>query len=110
LRPARERRIARARAEMAFSCEMTRFVEFLLPREQLLGFFFLDAGDGNAGPAADDIFDVLAADYSLPPSHRGVVLSRRPRRGFALLALFVGVEAGLLELVVGDGPSPCDGR
>src|SRR6185312_11072783 len=55
-------------------------VQLFFHTQQLLCFFFLDGGDGYAGPAADHFLNVLA-----------------------LLALFVGVEACLLELVIRDG-------
>src|SRR5260370_11928341 len=78
------------------------FVELFFHAEELLGFFFLDAGDGNAGPAADYVVDVFAAcDTGCRVVE--VVLVAQSTQSFALLALLVGVEARLLELVVGDG-------
>src|SRR4051794_1457100 len=39
-------------------------VQFAFDAKQLLRFFFLDRGDGDAGPAGDNVFDVFAADDS----------------------------------------------
>ncbi len=102
LRPARERRIARARAEIAFSCEMMRRVELLFHAQQLLRLFFLDAGDGNAGPAAHDVLNVFAADDA-GGGVIEVVFVAEGTQVLALLPLLIGVETGLLELVVRDG-------
>ena len=77
-------------------------VQLFLDAEQLLRLFFLDAGDGHAGPAGDNILDVLAADNAGSRVVE-VVLVAESAQILALLALLVGVEAGLLELVVGDG-------
>ncbi len=37
-------------------------VQFFFDAEKLLRLLFLDRGDGDAGPAADYVFDVFAAD------------------------------------------------
>jgi len=37
-------------------------VQLLFHAKQLLCFFFLDAGHGDAGPAADHVLNVFAAD------------------------------------------------
>jgi hypothetical protein len=37
-------------------------VQLFFDAEELLGFFLFDGGDGNAGPAGDDVFDVFAGD------------------------------------------------
>ena len=70
--------------------------------EKLLRLFFLDGGDGYAGPAGDDVFDVFAGDDA-GAGLVEVVLVAEGAKVFALFALLVGVEACLLELVVRDG-------
>ena len=77
-------------------------VQFFFNAQQLLGFFFLNGGDRDAGPAADDLFDVLAGDDAGGRVIE-VVFVAQGAQVLALLAFFVGVEAGLLKLVVGDG-------
>ena len=77
-------------------------VQLFFDAEQLLRLFFLDRGDGNAGPAADDVFDVFAADDAGGRVVE-VVLVAEGAEVVALLAFLVGVEARLLELVVRDG-------
>ena len=77
-------------------------MEFFFHAQQLLRLFFLDAGDGNAGPAADDVFDVFAANDA-GSGVVEVVLVAQGAQVFALFALLVGVEAGLLELVIRNG-------
>ena len=77
-------------------------VQLFLHAQQLLRLFFLDRGNGNAGPARDNVFDVFARDHA----GRGlieVVLLAQGAKVLALLALLVGVEASLLEFVVRDG-------
>src|SRR4029077_16074014 len=39
-------------------------VQFLFDAQELLLFVFLDGGDGDAGPARHDLFDILARDYA----------------------------------------------
>src|SRR5207302_936535 len=77
-------------------------VQLFFDPEQLLRFFFLDRGDGHAGPPRDDIFDVLAVDHS---SRRFVemILLAQGAQVLALLAFFVGVKTCLLELVIRNG-------
>ena len=77
-------------------------VQLLFHAQQLLRLFFLDAGNGNAGPAADYVLDVFAA-YDAGGGVVEVILVAQGAQVFALLALLVRVEASLLELVVGDG-------
>ena len=77
-------------------------MQLLFDAEELLRLFFLDGGDGDAGPAADDVFDVFAADDA-GGGVVEVVLVAEGAEVVALLAFLVGVEAGLLELVVRDG-------
>ena len=70
--------------------------------KKFLGLFFLDAGDGNAGPAANDIFNVFAANNA---GSRVIemVLVAQSTQVFALFAFFVGVEARLLKFMIGNG-------
>ena len=77
-------------------------VQLFFHAQQLLRLFFLDAGDGHAGPAADHVFDVFAADDA-GGGVVEVILVAQGAQVLALLALLVGVEARLLELVVRDG-------
>src|SRR6516165_9379829 len=58
-KPARERRMARARALIDLSCEMIRLCSSS-SMEQLLRFFFLNRRDRHTGPARDDVFDIFA--------------------------------------------------
>jgi hypothetical protein len=62
------------------------------------------AGDGDAGPAGDDILDVFAGDDA-GGGVVEVVLVAQGAQVLALFALLVGVEARLLELVIRDGES-----
>ncbi len=77
-------------------------VQLLLDAHELLRLFLLDGGDGHAGPAGDDLFDVLLGDHAGRRLVEVVFFAQRAQV-LALLALFVGIEARLLELVVGDG-------
>ena len=77
-------------------------MQFLFDAEELLRFFFLDGGDGDAGPAADDVFDVFAADDTGGRVVE-VVFVAEGAEVIPFLAFFVGVEASLLEFVVRDG-------
>ena len=77
-------------------------MQLLFDAEQLLRFFFLDGGDGNAGPAADDVLDIFAADDA-GGGVVEVVLVAQGAEVVAFFAFLVGVEARLLELVVRDG-------
>ena len=77
-------------------------VQLFFDAEQLLRLFFLDRRDGNAGPAADHVLDVFAADDAGGRVVE-VVFVAKGAQVLALLALFVGVEARLLEFMVRDG-------
>ena len=66
-------------------------------------------GDGNAGPAADHVLDILAADNAGGRVVE-VILVAQGAQVLALLAFLVGVEARLLKFMVGDRDYPCDGR
>ena len=94
--------MARARARDRLLLRDDALVQLFFHAQQLLRLFFLDAGDGNAGPAADHVLDVFAA-HDAGSGVVEVVLVAQGAQVFALLALLVGVEARLLELVVGDG-------
>src|SRR5271166_1238601 len=74
-------------------------VQLFLDAQQLLALFFLDGSNGNARPARDHVFDIFASDDAGGRLVEMIFLAQRPQV-LALLALFVGVEAGLLELVV----------
>src|ERR1700692_2263611 len=77
-------------------------MQLFFDAEQLLGFFFFDRGDGDAGPAAYHVLDVLPTDNA-GGGFIEVVFFARGAQVLALLAFFVRVEARLLELVVRDG-------
>ena len=77
-------------------------VQLFFDAQQLLRLFFLDRGDGHAGPARDDVFDVLAVDHAGGRLVEMIFLAQGAQV-LALLAFFVGVEACLLELVIRDG-------
>ena len=70
--------------------------------QQLLRLFFLDAGHGHARPAAHYVLNVLAANNA-GSGIVEVILVAQGAQVFALLAFLVGVEARLLEFVVGNG-------
>src|ERR1035437_9906504 len=76
-------------------------VKLFFHAQQLLRLFFLDAGDRYSGPAADHVLNVFATDNA---SSRvvEVVLVAHGAQALALLALFVGVEASLLEFMIGN--------
>ena len=71
-------------------------------RSSFCDLFFLDRSDGNAGPAGDHVFDVLAADHAGGGLVEMIFLAKSAQV-LALFAFFVRVEARLLELVVRDG-------
>src|SRR5277367_3082811 len=77
-------------------------MQFFFDAQQLLRFFFFDRSDGNAGPAADHILDVLPADNA-GGGFIEVVFFAKGAQVLALLAFLVRIEARLLELVVRDG-------
>src|SRR5208282_5252882 len=77
-------------------------VQFFFNAQELLRFFFFNRGDGDAGPAADHVLDVLPTDYA-GGGFIEVVFFAKGAQVLALLAFFVRVEARLLELVVRDG-------
>ncbi len=102
LRPARERRMARARAEMAFSCEMTRLCSSSSTRSSLAVSSSLM--DVMGTPVQRLTTSSMSSRVTMPAEESSRwYLSRRAAQVLALLALLVGVEAGLLELVVRDG-------
>ena len=94
--------MARASAVIAFSCEMTRLCSSSSMRSSFCVSSSLMRGDGNAGPAADHVLDVLAADNA-GGGVVEVVFFAQGAQVLALLAFLVRVEARLLELVVRDG-------
>jgi hypothetical protein len=78
------------------------FVQFLFDAEQFLLFVFFDRGHRNAGPAGDHLFDVLAGD----DARRGFVnvqFFAELAQVLLFLALLLGVETRLFELVICDG-------
>ena len=77
-------------------------MQLFFDAEQLLRLLFLDAGDGNAGPAADDVFNIFAA-HDAGGRVVEVILVAQGAEAFALFAFLVGVEARLFKLMVGDG-------
>src|SRR5208283_2962781 len=76
-------------------------VQLFFDAQQLLRLFFLDRGDGNAGPARNHIFDILAANYAGRRLVQMIFLAQRAQV-LALFAFFVRIEARLLELMVRD--------
>ena len=83
LSPARERRIARANAEIAGRCEMT-VCAVRFQSKQLLGLFFFQGIDRNAGPTGDNVLDVVARHFRrdkrifLRRAQTGAVVRARP--------------------------------
>src|SRR5207302_2619981 len=77
-------------------------VQLFFDAQQFLGFFFLDRGDGHAGPARYHVLDVLPTDNA-GGGFIEVVFFAKGAQVLALFAFFVRVEARLLELVVRDG-------
>ncbi len=62
--PARERRSAVATASIAYVLADDALVQALLHVHELLGFALHQAADGDAGPAADDLGDVVGVDLA----------------------------------------------
>ena len=77
-------------------------MQFLFDAEKLFRLFFLDRSDRNASPARNHVFDIFAGDYARRRFVEMIFLAQSAQV-LALLALFIGVEARLLELVVRDG-------
>src|SRR5437660_773812 len=77
-------------------------VQLFLDAQQLLGLFFLDRSDRNAGPARYHVLDVLPTDNA-GGGFIEVVFFAQGAQVLALFAFLVRVEARLLELVVRDG-------
>src|SRR5579863_9826139 len=77
-------------------------VQLFFDAEELLGFFFLDRSDGDAGPAGDHVFDVFAADYA-GGRFVQMIFFAKSAQVLALFAFLITVETRLLELVVRDG-------
>src|SRR5271166_349400 len=77
-------------------------VQLFFDAKKLLAFFFLNGSDGNAGPPRDHVFDIFAADHA-GGRFIEVILLAQGAQVLALLTLLVGIEPGLLELVVRDG-------
>ena len=94
--------MARARAVIALSCEMMRLCSSSSMRSSFCRLFFLNRGDGHAGPARYHVLDVLAADNA-GGGFIEVVFFAKGAQVLALFAFLVRVEARLLELVVRDG-------
>ena len=57
--PARLRRIARARAETAWSWPISALVQAILEVQQLFGLALADSLHRNPGPHLDDLGDIL---------------------------------------------------
>ncbi len=76
-------------------------MQLRLDAQQFLLLVFLNRGDANAGPARNHFLDVLARHDA-----RGRVVQLetlpQPAQVFFFLALFFGIEARLLEFVIGD--------
>ena len=77
-------------------------VQLFFNAEQLGDFLFLDRRHRDAGPARDDVFDIVLGDDA-GGGVVEVVLLAELAHVFALFTLFIGVEARLLELMVRDG-------
>src|ERR1017187_780964 len=77
-------------------------VQFLLDAQQLGDFFLLDGGHGDAGPARHHVFDIVLGDAASGGIVEIIFLAELPHV-LALLAFLVGIEARLLEFMIGDG-------
>ena len=84
-RPARERRSAVATASTASSWPIDAFVQPVLHVDQLLGLALEQPADGDAGPARDDLGDVVGVDLLLEEHEAGV-----PSRSSDSLLLVLG--------------------
>jgi hypothetical protein len=77
-------------------------VEFRLDTQKLLLLVFFNGGDGYAGPAGDDFFDVFPGNDA-----RGRVVKleafTQTAQIFLFLALFLGVETRFFKFVRGNG-------
>ena len=77
-------------------------VQLFFHAQQLLCLFFLDGGHGHAGPAAYHFLNVLAG-HNAGGGLIQVIFLAQGAQVLALLALFVGVETRLFELMVRNG-------
>src|ERR1700687_385260 len=77
-------------------------VPLFLDAQKLLRLFFLDRGDGHAGPARDYVFNVLAVDYAGGGFVKMIFLAKSAQV-LTLFAFFIRIETSLLELMVRDG-------
>src|SRR2546429_6709535 len=76
-------------------------VQLRLDAQELLLLVFLDGGNGNAGPAGDNLLDIFAGHYP----GRGIV-ELVPLAQVAQVLLFLaflfGIEPGLFKFVIGE--------
>ena len=77
-------------------------VELVLDAQQLRHLFLFDRGHRDAGPARHHLLNVLARNHA-HGRFVDVVLLAQQAQVLPFLPFFVGVEAGLLKFVVGDG-------
>src|SRR5579864_4332718 len=77
-------------------------VQLFFHAQQFLRLFFLDGGYGHAGPTAYHLLNVLTA-HNAGGRLIQVIFLAQGAQVLALLALFVGVEPRLFELVVRNG-------
>ncbi len=69
--------------------------------QQFLRFFFFNGRNRNAGPAADNFFDVLTVDDTGGRLVKMIFLAQAAEV-FPLFPLFVGIETRLLKFMVGN--------
>ena len=100
--PARERRMARESAEIAFSWLMTRLWSSCLHPQQLVALVLVDRRDRHAGPLRDDLVDLLLADDDLARARLDVELLAHELQVLARRDFLLAVELRLLEVLLRD--------
>ena len=77
-------------------------MQLFFDAQKLGDFLFADRRHGHAGPARDHVLDIVLG-HDAGRGFVQVVLLAQLAEILALLALFVGIEARLFELLIGDG-------